>query len=235
MKEKLKFVVLLILIILAIISIYIIKNPRTELTNEEDTFRVNKIILYSSANGIPSGELKEYWEINIYQYTDIAIYIEKLEDKTIDNIYIDNIKIEQKPQLGEANIYKKNLKDFAKPIQFDEAEDNVKINISQSDNADFLDDCSIPIVLSYINKLEKDYIIPNNGEQLEYNETILKRAKILTSELEAQISFNINIIDKDNSKYTCSLNLNIPIEELMNETNLVEINENIEFIRKEMN
>lgn len=235
MKGKLKFLVLFVLIMLAIVGIYVIQIPKIEKLNEESAFRVNKIALYSSANGAPSEELKEYWEVNVCQYTDIAIYVEKLQDKTIDRVYIDNINIENGPQIGTANVYKKSIENFGKFEQVNETFESLEFNVSQDDEADFLDDCSVPITVSYVNNLQEDYIITNNGEQLEYNETILKKAKILTSELEAQISFDVNIIDKDNSKYTCKISLEIPIEELMNGQNMLELDENINFIREDMN
>lgn len=236
MMKKIKYVILMILLIFIIISIYIILNTKSNNEiKEPERIAVNKIICYSSANAINSNEnIKENWELDIYQYTDIAIYLQKIRNIEIASLYLDNIKINKKPILGEANIYRKKVEDFAKNMILETVEDKIELNVSSEDKNEFLQNCTIPITISYINKnIKQNYFIPNSVEQLNFDETILKRAMILLEEIEAQISFNINIIDSEQNKYIAEIQLDIPVEEMMNENNTVEINKYIPFIRKE--
>lgn len=234
MKGKIKYIIFIILFLLAILSIYILSSfkPNTK-EEEKEVFKVNKILCYTSASAVSSEEeIETNWEVDIYQYTDIAIYIEKLQEKTIAQLYIDNIEILKKPILGNTNICKKKLEDFAKPMQLKENLEHIQFEVSEK--AEFSQDCVKPITLSYVNNIKQSYTITNTEEKLEYNETILKRAKILTSDLMAQISFNVNIIDAENEKYICKITLDIPIEELMNGQKKIEKTENVKFIREGM-
>ena len=43
--------------------------------NQKDLFYINRIYLFSSANAINQDEKKPFWDLNISQYTDIAIYL----------------------------------------------------------------------------------------------------------------------------------------------------------------
>ena len=131
MKGKIRHILLMVLIILAIISIYIIASPKIQVTEEKEAFQINKILLYSSANTETSDDIEENWELDIYQYTDIAIYIEKIGNKTINNVYIDNISILQKPQLGEANLYKKPLEDFAKAMKVEAFAEKIEFEVAE--------------------------------------------------------------------------------------------------------
>lgn len=231
MKGKIKYIVLMVLIILAIIGAYIIANPKIQVTEEKEAFQINKITLYSSANAVSNEELDENWELDIYQYTDIAIYVEKLENKEIERIYIDNLNISELPQVGQANIYKKELEDFAKAMQPDEFAETIEFEVAE--NGEFLQNCVNPLTISYVNNVKQDYTITNINEKLEYNESVLKRTKILTSEIKAQISFDVNIVDSENVKHTCNVQLDIPVEELINGQNTVEKDENIKLKRNE--
>lgn len=236
MKEKIKYVILIILLILIVISMYIIANAKPKNKGEEpERIAVNKIVCYSSANAINSSEnIKENWEVDIYQYTDIAIYLQKIRNIEIASVYLDNIEINKKPTLGEANIYRKNIDDFAKNMLLETAEDKIELKVSLDGENDFLQNCTSPITISYINKnIKRNYLIPNTSQQLTFDETILKRAMILSEEIEAQISFDINIIDSEQNKYIAKITLDIPIKEMMNGQNTVEIDNYIPFSREE--
>lgn len=231
MKGKIKYILLMILIILAVIGGYIIANPKIQVTEEKEAFQINKIVLYSSANAVSNEGLDKKWELDIYQYTDIAIYLEKLENNDVERIYIDNISISEPPQLGQANVYKKDIEDFAKPMQLNKVADEIEYGVAE--NGEFLQNCTKPIIISYLNNVKQDYAITNINEKLEYNETVLKRARILTSEIKAQISFNVNIVDSEEVKHTCNVELEIPVEELINGQKSVEKNEIIRLKKAE--
>lgn len=237
MKKKIKNVVLIILLILIVISIYIITNANPErIIDEPEKIAINRIVCYSSANAVnSSGNIKSDWELDIYQYTDIAIYLKKISDITINNIYLDNIKVNKKPILGKANIYRKKLEDFAKNMLLEDVEDKIEINVSSDGENDFKQDCTNPITISYINKnIKEDFLVQNISQQFTFDETILKRALILSEEIEAQISFDINIIDSEENKYSAEIILDIPIKELMNGQNTVEFDKYIPLDREEV-
>lgn len=228
MKEKIKYIIIIIIILILMFSVYIFlhsKNNIKEEKQEKTAFVVNKVLSYTSAMAYPvEGANIANLEVDIYQYTDFAIYINNIEGKTISNIYIDDVKILRAPNIGSADVYSKNLNDFAKPQKGEELSKNLEFKISENE----------PIIVSYVNNVKQKYVISNTSGKIDYDETILKRAKILSSDIKAQISFKINIIDSDTNHYTCEMILDIPVEELIDGQNIIENNENIKFIREEM-
>ncbi|MBR3134793.1 MAG: hypothetical protein IKG56_04965 [Clostridia bacterium] len=89
--------------------------------NAQTVFSIDKIYMYSSANAIENKETRPIWNLNLYQYTDIAIYINnRSEDKltyenSIKSLYIDNIKFTDVKN-GQQSVYFKNINDFGKSI-----------------------------------------------------------------------------------------------------------------------
>ena len=71
--------------------------------NEETIFKIDNILLYSSANALNNSETqKDYWNLNIYQYTDMSItinnhvYSDKLTSKNlVSKMYIDNVNFKK--------------------------------------------------------------------------------------------------------------------------------------------
>lgn len=221
MKGRIKYIIVIILAFFVIFSIYIILNSKNNIQEEQKTYFVlDKILLYTSAMAFPSENANvSDLQVDIYQYTDFAMYINNIENKEIKRVYIDNIKILQEPNVGDINIYRKKLEDFARPQKQEELTKELEFETEQD----------IPIILSYANKIKQDYVLASTNEKIEYDETILKRAKIVSEELKSQIMFDINIIDSEDNKYKCEVNVIIPIEELVNGENIIEKNEKIKF------
>lgn len=139
MKKKIKLnkrdVVVLIVIVCIVIFIYAkyiiykgIKDYQfaTEMeaissNNENAVFCIDKIVLYSSASAIDNSEGATMQDLDICQYTDIAIYIdntsyitELTEENTIKELYIDNIEIEEATSKGEKSLSYKNPLNYGK-------------------------------------------------------------------------------------------------------------------------
>lgn len=90
-------------IVLAILSVYFIpdwigrkkfENDVAKFANTEPIFSLSKIYYYSSASGINTNENKAVWNLNISQYTDIALYLDilnKNEDLTNKLMQTQNV------------------------------------------------------------------------------------------------------------------------------------------------
>ena len=89
--------------------------------NTKTVFSIDKIYLYSSANAIENKERRAVWNLNLYQFTDMAFYInnrsneELTYENSVKELYIDDIKINGS-EIGEASLYYKNINDFGKSI-----------------------------------------------------------------------------------------------------------------------
>ncbi len=84
--------------------------------NKEQVFKVEKIIICSSANAVDLSEKQNLQDMSIYQYTDIAVYIDngdELSNKnTVKKLYIDNISLEGTSDVGKKSLNYKNILKF---------------------------------------------------------------------------------------------------------------------------
>ena len=127
-KEK-KWMAILIAILVVVILVYawIIRNHlkinqfaeanmEVYQNNEEQVFQVERIVLCSSANAIDLSQEQNLQNLSIYQYTDIAVYInngEELSNKnTVKELYIDQISLEGTDTLGSKSLNYKNILNF---------------------------------------------------------------------------------------------------------------------------
>lgn len=194
----------------------------------ESPFKIKKQMFYSGI--LPKSTSyndNENWNLSISQYTDIAIYISTtssiLDDSnTINSLYIDNIEYLKMPKIGAPALYYQNPKKFATDTIYSEytIENHLNYNILNFDNEEnydyystpnFFTDCSLPITLKYVNyDILKNYKVANS-EPLIFNGQILKKSNINLFDLEATISFCINIVSNENKLYKYNMNINIPL------------------------
>ncbi len=231
-------IVLLILSIFTYKYIFDVENVRKNYAketsefienNENPVFKIGQIILYSSANAIDNsnGELKD---IDISQFTDMEIYIDnKVKDgeitpeNTINEMYINNIKINSKSVSGDKIFNYKNPQNCGKYVDLSNWEaDGILFNIARTneENRDanydhnvFYTDCSNPISLGYINKnILKGCEVSKEVGTIAFDGTILKSAGIDVKDLKTNISFSVNITNNYNEKFVCNLSLDIDLE-----------------------
>ena len=128
-KKILKFIVFMLLVIVLSVLIKInytdaqrkvaLENTIADMAslNSKQTFSIDKIYLYSSANATNNETKKSMWNLNVYQFTDIALYISgnanNKGQNTIKELYIDNVKFDSL-NTGTPNLLYKNLFEFGK-------------------------------------------------------------------------------------------------------------------------
>ncbi len=248
-KQKLIFSIVIILIFLALIWYFIltiIKNISKNnfvkqaidisSVNESPVFKIDKILLFSSANAEDNTEEKSLKDLNISQYTDISIKINnKLNDSedltqenTVKALRIDNIELSSKQSSGIKSLTYKNPYKFATFYKmkasevYDSTDTEIKCapidfkiinsNEEQVDNdlPNFFTDCSNTITLGFINKdIVTHYSLPDNNN-ISDDGTLLNQAHVDLKSLATDISFKINITNNldQNFEYTVKLNLN---------------------------
>ena len=245
-KRKILFifaVVLLIIIILIYANLihlniyrrhFAKENERIHKINETKVFKVDKIILCSSANAIDLSEEQNLKDLNIYQYTDIAIYLDNGEElsnnNTVKELYIDNISIEGN-NIGKKSLTYKNTLNFGLKQEIEEAKETQDINFNivytnqensqvNYNEANFFTDCSNPITLEYLNYDIKTGFNMEENKSIVFDGSILKEANVSTKDLECKVKFRINIINNENQKYSCPINIKIPLKDIYTGTTM---------------
>lgn len=194
--------------------------------NENVIFSINKCVLFSNCNAKNKTNSTTSFTIeNLYQYTDIALFInnnskENTLENTLKNVKINNLKFSTSPEIGKQNIFYKNINSFAENIipQENVFEDELIFNISSNDNEDLrvptlYNNCANPITLTYINNnLKTDYAIPDNTGSITYDGSLLKRCGILLNSLNAKFAFDIYITNNLDQEFKCTVYIEPPIE-----------------------
>lgn len=223
-------VLLLIFLFLVVYNAYLnettLKNHILSITENKSDFSIKRIVFYSSANTIDTDESSPWTFDSIYQYTDMAIYIENnnenglYKSNTLKNVYIDNIQINPEPTYGKANLYFKPVSNFAqntlltKPID-EKLDFSITLDgqIDYSEKPELYASCVTPITLSYINtNIKQDFSITDTSSTLSLDGSALKRAGILLSTIESTISFDITIVNNSNQTSKCNVIIDIPLQ-----------------------
>lgn len=198
--------------------------------NKEPIFKIGKIILYSSADAIDSSEGEILRDLDIHQFTDIAIYIDNksyisdLSNKnTVSELYIDNIKIESNSNKGKQSLNYKNPFNFGKYTDYDSSSSRIDFNIlhTNQDNeqnnfseATFFTDCSNPITLGYLNKnVKRNCEILDSKETVDFNGKLLKLANIPISDISYRLNFKIHLKNSLEESYVYNVDLNMPLKD----------------------
>ena len=194
--------------------------------NEETVFEINKITFFSSCDAKNKSASSTNFTIeNLYQYTDIALFItspneEKTLKNTLKSAYIDNIEYTKIPTLGTPNLYYKNIYNFAKSDIVDNnlINDRLDLTITSEDEANLdtptlYNNLANPIVLSYVNSnIKTDYTLTDTSTPITYDGTLLKKCEVLLNSISSSLSFDIHITNNLDEEFKCSVYLDIPLE-----------------------
>lgn len=229
------------LVIYKVIKNYQYANEMEKIStkNENTIFSIDKIILYSSAGAIDNSEGATMQDLNICQYTDIAIYlnnkeyIQELKDQnTVKELYINNIKIESATDRGIKKVSYKNPNNFGKfeaeeqktqqnnentetnnPIYFNVIYTNENNEKSDYKIPTFYTDCSNPITLSYTNSnIVTGYAVSSQDTQITFDGNILQSVGVNLDDIACYLSFDVNIKNNLDEEFVCNVKIDIPLK-----------------------
>ena len=190
------------------------ENMKVYENNKEEVFKVDKILICSSANAVDFSEKQNLQDMSIYQYTDIAVYInngDELTNKnTIKKLYIDNVSLEGKTSIGEKSLNYKNILKFglkkdnktkSNTNENDTSEHDVFAGLLNNDNAN-----NNSIDVGNININDDNMIsLTNNTNENSKNETFEQKEesndlKNDEEQKNEKIDFNIVYTNEENQK-----------------------------------
>lgn len=265
MKKKLTFILILIIEILLLIAISIISYKFIYLNiknksivtnsyisfynkNKSNDFTISKVIAYSNAYGKSKNTNfnDSNWNLEIYQYTDFAIYINSNSNNFIKKIWIDSLNIVT-PVLGKVSLYYEDALKFGteyinSEFPFTDSLEFTVLNDKNEDNSIkyntpiFFADCSTPLTLKYVNTVSSNLSLKNTNSLVQ-NGTILNNLIKDTSVIDSKVSFCIHLLDNNNVEYKSMITLNIPLSNdkgsILTQGNILKTdnNLNISFIK----
>lgn len=194
--------------------------------NEEQIFHVSKIFYYSSASADTNSTNQPQWDLDLNQFTDIAIYLNTdrssgtTEENTIKKMSIYDINITNNED-DNADLYFKDLTKFGTSTYSEENRIDGSLNyeIINSYEMDYskpqiYTGVNNPIALEFVRKdVKKNYIIKDLTTPLIFNGTILKQANVSKDNLTTTVSFKIEIVNNLDQEFIANVYLDIPLEE----------------------
>ena len=240
--------------------------------NATPVFSIEKIYLCSSANAVDTTREQNLNNMDLYQYTDIAVYINNNKDNgltnknTVKELYIDNINLKLDSGSGNTGLVYTNLLNIGSKeqlkkilssspeifansresktedifssneianiddvyeeeipndyrIDFNIVSTNEENSEANYENPTFYADCSNPISLKYINKLNKTYSI-GQGDSAVFDGSLLQKAGVTIEEINCKIKFKINLVSNDGDCYYAWLNFKLPLSDIYNGTSI---------------
>ena len=194
--------------------------------NSKTVFSIDKIYMYSSADADNTEKNRAIWNLNVHQYTDIALYINNRAEEglnyenSIKNMYIDNVRFSGLEK-GTPSLAFENAQNFGKFSNIEEniIKDKLDYEILNDGDLDYSKpqmyaDCSNPILLEYANKNVKENEIESDiSQELVYNGQLLRRAGVFLDSIKCIVAFDITIINNYNQKFIASVYLDVPLED----------------------
>lgn len=194
--------------------------------NENTIFSINKIVLFSNCNAKNKNVTANNFTIeNLFQYTDIALFINNNSDNTnmentLKSVRLENLNYIETPSIGTPKIAYKNINSFAEGIMLEENifQNDLTFNISSNDNDDLstptlYNNCANPIVLSYINEnIKNDYTLTDTSSPITYDGSLLKKCGVLLNSINCKFSFDIIITNNLEQEFKCTVYIEPPLE-----------------------
>lgn len=243
---KLSLTIFLI-VVLIVMLFFTIKNYQINLEfarqidefsnlNSKTVFSIDKISLYSSGFATKNKDNRPLWDLNIGQFTDIALQINnRSEDNgvnyenSIKSLYIDNIKFNN-VFMGQQSLHYKALGDFGiiTSNESNKINDKLVYDVVQSGDIDLSEpkiyaNAKNPITLEYVNaNIKTNEVISDTNTEVVYDGTLLKNTNIPLDKIKCTLSFTIHIINYYNQEYRATAYIDIPILNSVNNTTIYD-------------
>lgn len=223
MKENLFkrciFIAIIVIILTVVFSIMIKYDVEGE---KELPFSISKILLVSTVNGNVVDDPENIWNIDISQINDIYMYIDKTidDEETIKEITIENFTVNQSPQKGDIKILRptgelSNLYTYSEQNYLDSS---ITYQGGVIDDLKSLQIANNGGILSFRCALENlGKYVSNENQEIIYDGNLLKNLGIQVEELFFNLGFDVVITTSDNISYKGTLNLDMPINTIIEE------------------
>lgn len=218
-KKNLKRIILLV-IVLIILVVALILSLKYEKEGEKNLpFGISKILVVNTLEGARSDNPNFIWDLDIKQNNDVYIYFEKLdESQVLDNITIDNFKITEMPLKGDISVYRPTgeFSNLYKDSEVDLIDNQIVYTAGKYDNLESLEVSMQGGVVAFrISNEEIEKYSSNEDTEIVYDGTLLMKTQTTLEDIKFKINFDLTIETKDGLKFKGTIELGMPLEELI--------------------
>ena len=211
------FLVILFTIVISIMLKYDVEGEK------ELPFSISKLLIISTVDGKLNEDTENIWNIGITQVNDLYMYIDKTvedDDQTIKEVKIENFVVNKNPNKGKlkvlrptgeiANLYTHSHQDYIN--------DKIVYTGGVIDDLKSLEISNNGGILGFRVAVEElGNYISNEDEEITYDGKLLSNLGVTVSEISFNISFDIIITTSDNISFKGTINLNMPIDTVIEE------------------
>lgn len=235
LNKKIFHIITIIVIIFVILCVAGILALRYQVEGESNMpFKITKISIVGSVEGMANEEATEKWNLNVNQNNDIYIYIEKNSSygktEIIEEVEINKIIINKQNEKGEPKLYKPVVDEkrmFINAQENEISEITYKGELESNIKEQKISNQGGIVAFRYgINNLSQ--YISDVDEQIDHSQ-LLKLTNITQEDMQTQLSFNIIIKLTSGKKYQATINLDIPTDEIIEQgtvgTEITDLND----------
>ena len=186
-------------------------------------FYVSKISIISNVEGTDVEDDTNKWNLQVNQNNDIYLYIKKNDDykktEIIESVKLDNFNIEQNSKIGDMKLLKPDSN--TESVIFKNTAENEVDNIEYIGDMDSsIKDLKISnqgglVVFRYAINNIGNYL-SNEDEEINHSE-LLKKLGINNEDLKFKITFDINITLNSGKIYKSNIELELPVNDVVNQ------------------
>lgn len=222
MKNFLKKFLFFITIVISLIIVAFIIIKYDAEGEKTLPFSISKILLVSTVNGDIVDDPNNIWNINITQVNDVYMYIDKTQetDETIKEIKLEKFIINTMPQKGNVKLLRPtgDLSNLYTYSEQDYLNSEIVYQGSAIDDMKSLEIANNGGVLGFRFALDDlGNYISNENQEIIYDGNLLKNLGISLEEIKFSVSFDIIITTSDDINYKGTINLEMPIDTIIEE------------------
>jgi len=217
--KKLLFFILITILLLVVVFIILKYDAEGE---KSLPFSISKILLISTVNGDVIDDPENIWNIEVTQVNDVYFYIDKTEEtnKTIKEIKFENFNISSQPQKGTVKLLRPTgeLPNLYTYSEQDYMNSEIVYQGAAIDDMKSLEIANSGGILGFRFSLnELGSYVSNENQEITYDGNLLKNLGITIEEIKFSVNFDIIITTSDNISYKGTINLDMPIDSVIEE------------------
>ena len=214
-KQTIKFIVAVSILVLIIVFVGIIMI-KYEVEGETNMpFKLSKILIIGSAEGIERQKSDSRWDFSIYQNNDVYFYIDsntKENDLLIKNVKISNIQVIKAPKKGVVKAYMPNSAEgrlYSYDEQFLVGEKLEYKGASQSSSTNLEIGSKGGEALIRFSNTDITNYTSEKDKQITHDGTWLKKVNISEEDVKFTVCFDFTI-ETTKNKYKANITLELP-------------------------
>jgi len=221
LNKKIFHIIMIIGIIFAILCVTGILVLRYQVEGETNMpFKITKISIVESVEGIENQGTLEKWNLNVNQNNDIYIYIEKNTNygktEIIEEVQINNIITNKQKEKGEIKLYKPVVDEkrmFINSTENEIKEITYKGELESNIKEQKISNQGGIVAFRYgINNISQ--YISETDEQIDHSQ-LLKLTNLTQEDLKTKLIFDLTIKLTSGKKYLATINIDIPADEII--------------------